>query len=97
LNTHFIFVSVAELVILNRNETHHKFEEVYRVARVRSVLGNGRQDGYCNFAHQAVVHLYFISDFGVSGDHLYDPRILDQSEELHTDAPPQSSALVVID
>jgi len=42
-----------------------------------------------------MVHLYFLSNHGVSVDHIYDPGLLDESEKLHLAAPPESRKVVM--
>ena len=43
-----------------------------------------RKAGYSYFAHSYVVYLYFISHYGLSGDHLYDTGILDEYQAIYS-------------
>ena len=59
------------------------FEEFYRVAGFRCVQRFGSTIRHCHLPHTPLVHLYFLSDTGLSPDPLHDPGFLDEYPELH--------------
>lgn len=67
----------------NLNQYYAKDQGISGIERFWRLFCYWRKAGYCVFAYPVMVYLYFLSYHGISGGCVYDPRFLDQYQELY--------------
>jgi len=73
---YFNFTDVFE------NKDYEQAKKFYRMARFRRMRCDRQQAGHCQFAHQALVYLYFFPDDGIAADRIHGTAFLDEYQTL---------------